>query len=155
MQDIYRLVIFIILAVTFFIFGGCKPMSKHAREIGTPDLPYITIIRTEIAESTVVVYNSRICGEIGEACGFFRSHAYAHKQLGHKILLPEQYADSLEHEADCWAARHADPSEVMAAFRLLSDEERLQGLPISGNPSTRAIRIRECARKAGNWSGHY
>lgn len=134
---------------------GCAQMStmtKHYREIGTPDLNYIARIRTNRANSSEVVYNTRICNEIGKACGFFRSQAYAHVPLSHMpFLAPDQYAPSLEREADCWAARYAPREEVVAAVELLNDQQRAQGLPITGNPAERAERIRNCARQAGNW----
>lgn len=124
---------------------GCTPMNRHHVEIPNQNLPYIAMIRTDRAESTAVVYNSEICRQIGAACGFFRSHAYAHDVLNHQVLPPDHYPDSFEKAADCWAARHADPVEVDAAIALLSDKDRYQGLPITGNLNTRAEYIRACA----------
>lgn len=135
------------------MLAGCTPMTTHYREIPTPDLPYIAMIRLSRAESTEVVYNSEICREIGEACGFFRSQAYAHLMLNHRPYLPpDNYPPSYERDADCWAARNADREVVAAAVQLLSDSERVKNLPIIGDPAERARNIRECAIAAGNWA---
>jgi len=138
-------------AVMLTLLVGCTPMSKHPHEIATPDLPYIAKIRTDRAEASFVAYHSEICARIGAACGFFRSHAFAHRQLNHPILSPEQYPQSMERDADCWAARMAPAGEVAAAVRLLEDAEARQGLPITGDPDARAGHIRGCAVQAGNW----
>ncbi|MDZ7737313.1 MAG: hypothetical protein U5P41_15455 [Gammaproteobacteria bacterium] len=145
----------IISAVMLGLLAGCTTMTRHYSEIGTPDLDYIAMIRTNRANSSEVVYNSEICKEIGEACGFFRSQAYAHLPLNHRPFLPpDHYAASHERAADCWAARNAGSREVAAAVQLLSDRERYQGLPITGDPAARAERIKACAMEAGNWSGN-
>jgi len=141
----------VISTVLLSLLTGCTPMNKHPKEIGAPNLDYIAKIRAGRAESRMVIYNSEICREIGDACGFFRSHAFAHAQLNHQPLPPDFYPDTMEHEADCWAARLGDMHEVVAAVQLLSDRERYQGLPITGDPPTRAERIKACAMEAGNW----
>lgn len=144
----------VISAAMLGLLAGCTTVNKHPREIATPDLPYIAKIRADRANSTVVVYNSEICRKIGDACGFFRTQAFAHEQLNHQPLAPDYYPDSMVHAADCWAARMGDRHEVAAAVQLLSDEERYRGLPITGDPGTRAERIKACAMEAGNWSGN-
>lgn len=136
---------------TVLLVGGCTTMTKHYNEIGDPNLPFIAKIRADRGGSSVVVYNSRICQEIGEACGFFRSHAYAHLALNHQPFLPpDHYPTAIEDEADCWAAGHAAPVEVSAAIELLRNDEAIQDLPVTGNPGNRADRIEQCARQAGN-----
>lgn len=145
------------LLISLSLLGGlfaCTPASTHFREIATPDLPYIAMIRTDRTDSSKVVYNPVLCEKVGDACGFFRSHAYAHLVLNHELLPPGSYPDSLEAEADCFAARNADPEEVLAAFRLLTDENRNPDIPITGDPAQRAQSIRDCAVKAGNWTGN-
>lgn len=140
----------LLLSIVLCLLAGCTTMTKHYSEIGTPNLDRIAVIRTDRANSSVVIYNSEICREIGDACGFFRSHAYAHVPLNHRPFLPN-YPDAMENDADCWAAQHADQREVVAAVRLLSDEERIRDLPITGDPADRARRIKDCAVEAANW----
>lgn len=136
----------IVLLVT-----GCTTMTKHYHEIGDPNLPFIAKIRTGRANSSVVIYNSRICEEIGKACGFFRSHAYAHFTLNHRPFLPpDHYPTGMQDEADCWAAGHAESEQVTAAIELLRNDEAVQDLPVTGNPAKRADNIEQCARQAGN-----
>lgn len=137
------------------VFLGTLPVhaggSRHFWEIPDPALPYIAKIRVSPRSGTTVVYNSKICKEIGAACGFFRTHAHAHDMLSHNIMPPDAYSKSLEDQADCWAARNAAPEEVSAAVALLSDPDRLAGLPVTGNPAERAEKIRACAVEGGNW----
>lgn len=143
---------------TLFVFGfllstllACSAAGRHFWEISSPDLPHIAMIRADPRFGSVVVYNSELCKQIGDACGFFRTHAHAHSSLSHQILPPGGYPDSLEAEADCWAARNAEPGEVTAAVQLLSDENRDPDIPIIGNASERAERIRDCAIESRNW----
>ena len=155
---IRHLICFLAPIMLLLLQGGCAQstlMTKHYNEIPTPRLDYIAMIRTNRANSSEVVYNSHICKEIGAACGFFRSHAYAHVPLNHQPFLPpDHFAESFEREADCWAARHAPRHEVVAAVELLEDAERVRDLPVTGDPTQRAEWIRNCAMEAGNWPGH-
>lgn len=141
----------LLLSTTLF---ACTPASKHFREIPDPNLPHIAMIRADRGDSSLVIYNPELCRKIGDACGFFRSQAYAHSALNHEILPPASYPDSLEAEADCYAARNAGGDEVLAAVQLLSDENRSPDIPITGDPGQRAQRIRDCAEVAGNWTGN-
>lgn len=137
--------------VTVLLVSGCTTMTRHYNEIGDPNLPFIAKIRADRGGSSVVIYNSEICREIGDACGFFRSHAYAHLALNHQPFLPpDHYPTAMEDEADCWAAGNADPEEVTAAVELLRNDAAIRDLPITGNPARRADHIEQCASQAGN-----
>lgn len=131
-------------------------ISPHAEafvwEIPDSKLPYIAKIRADPRWGSAVIYNPVMCEEIGAACGFFRSHAFAHAHRNHLLLPPDAYPPTLEAEADCWAAKNGKANEVYAAVQLLLDENRNPDLNITGDPVQRAENIRTCALQAGNWS---
>lgn len=127
--------------------------NRHFWEISAPDLDYPAMIREDPRHGTTVVYNTRFCEQDPDACGFFRAHAHAHSALAHQILPPDSYTPSRIAAADCWAARNSSPSEVAAAVDFLEDENRDPDITIVGDPAERAKHIRECAEKAGNWTG--
>ncbi len=121
-------------------------------EIQDSRLPEIAMIRMIRTGANVVIYNPVICQQIGDACGFFRLHVFAHDRLIHTILpKPADYPASQEYQADCWAAKYGKPHEIYAAVQLISDEDRDKNLKIHGNPAQRAEQIRVCAIDAGNW----
>ncbi len=125
--------------------------ARQFWEIRDSGLPYIAKIRADRVASAVVIYNPVICGEIGDACGFFREHAHAHDILNHPLYDPEDYTPTQEDKADCYAARTSRPDEVIAAVKLM-ESEAASNYPITGDPKRRASLIRECAKKAGNWT---
>lgn len=120
-------------------------------EISDLALPYIARVRADPNWGAAVIYNPKTCKEIGAACGFFKKHAYAHAMRNHLLLPPESYPPAKEDEADCWAAKYSEPSEVRAAVALFLDEKRDPGLKITGNAAMRAEKVRACAEKADNW----
>ena len=122
-------------------------------EIADPNHDEIASIRKHPYETYVVIYNPDTCKVIGEACGFFRSHAYAHYRLDHSLLRPKYYPELSEKQADCYAAKYAPSNEIQAAVKLLMDKDRDPGLKIHGDPLKRAENIRDCAKAAGNWVG--
>jgi hypothetical protein len=76
-------------------------------EIPDPHLQEIAMIRADPHWGAAVIYNPDTCKDIGEACGFFRLHAFAHSHLNHTLLAkPSAYPASLEAQADCWAAKY-------------------------------------------------
>lgn len=123
------------------------------KELSDPNHEEIASIRQLPWNSYVVVYNSTTCKLIGEACIFFRSHAYAHYVLHHTPLPPKFYPASSEKQADCYVAKYGKPNEIKAAVDLMLDENRDPSLKIHGDPLIRAQNITECAKQAGNWSG--
>jgi hypothetical protein len=121
-------------------------------EIPDPSLPEIAIMRADPHWGAAVIYNPITCKEIGEACGFFRLHAFAHNHLNHILLAePDDYPASLEKEADCWTAKYGKASEVQAMVKLLSDKNRNPSWKIHGNLKHRAENIKTCAIEAGKW----
>ena len=131
--------VYVFLIVSQLTMPGCASqyVSQH---IGIADsqLPELAITR-KVRGGAIVIYNPDMCEQIGEACGFFRMHAYAHIFLEHQILPePGDYTPSIEKKADCWAASHIKESEVRAAVEFLLDEDRHAGLRIHGNPAERA-----------------
>ncbi len=151
MWNIQLLLLSSLIAGSFSMLSGCTTSSKHVSEISGPNVPHIAMLRRTRFDGTVVVYNSEICKQIGEACDFFRSQTFAHTQLNHPILTPEYQTRSNTRDADCWAATYAEPSQVAAAFALLMDADRVKDLPIVGDPESRAANIQTCAKQAGNW----
>ena len=121
-------------------------------EISDPHLTEIAMIRADPHWGTVVIYNPKTCEEIGDACGFFRLHAYAHRHLNHTLHAePSLYTTSLETQADCWAAKYGKANETMAATKLLLDDNRNPDLIIHGDPIKRAENIKSCAMEIGKW----
>ncbi len=124
-------------------------------EIPDPSLPEIAMIRTVRDQTNVVIYNPDTCKEIGDACGFFRLHAYAHDILEHTLLAsPAAYPASMETQADCYAAKYGKPQEIHAAVQLFLDPDRNPDWKIYGDPVQRAERVRTCAMKGGKWIGN-
>lgn len=119
-------------------------------ELRDPDLKEIAMIRADPHWGAVVIYNPDTCKDIGDACGFFRLHAYAHKHLNHTLLAePENYPASQESQADCWAAQYGKPGEIRAAIDFLNSEIRNPDWKIHGNAKNRAEKISACADLAG------
>jgi hypothetical protein len=122
-------------------------------EIPDPSLPEIAMVRTNPKGATVV-YNPITCAEIGDACGFFKLHAYSHKILRHGLLAkPSDYPPSYERSADCYAAQYGKPKDIYAAYELFMDKDRNPELRIHGNPEERAETLRECAKQNNRWIG--
>ncbi|MCG8379647.1 MAG: hypothetical protein MI865_09265 [Proteobacteria bacterium] len=146
---------FIILFITFILLSACyKYQASPFWELPDPYLPEIAMIRTDPNFKHVVIYNPDTCEKIGDACGFFRLHAFAHEQLRHTILgEPDDYPISQENAADCWAAKYGKPNDVYAAVELMLDSNRDPNLRIHGNPEERAALIERCAKETGNWIG--
>jgi len=140
----------IILALP--LIASCTTASKSYWHISDPSLRDIAIIRQTRGENTFVAYNPVACREIGMACGFFLSQAFAHRRLNHLILdVPSAYPPLQRKQADCWAARYADASEVEAAVRFLEAGNEAKKWRVPGDLKERARSIRECAMEAGNW----
>lgn len=120
-------------------------------EIADSNHPEIASIRLHTANTYMVMYNPDTCKTIGDACGFFRAHAFAHYQLGHPLMRPRYYTERSENQADCYAAKYGKSNEVKAAVELLLDTNRDPDLKIYGDPGLRAQNITDCAKQAGNW----
>ena len=121
-------------------------------ELRDPDLKEIAMIRADPHWGAVVIYNPKTCNEMGEACGFFRLQAYAHKHLNHNLLAePKLYPNLQLTQADCWAAQYGKSEETRAAIALLENDERDPNWKIHGNPEKRAKNIRNCAETAGKY----
>ncbi len=121
-------------------------------EIPDPNLPYIAKVRVDPRWGYVVIYNPDICQQIGAACGFFRTHEFAHYWLKHPLpLSPASFPSSLEGEVDCWTAKYGKPNEIFAAYQLFLEDGSNPNWNTYGDPVQRAKRIRTCAIQAGNW----
>lgn len=141
--------------VTLSALQGCASyVASPYKELGDPRLQYIATARVGRSESVTVVFNSKICADIGDACGFFKNHAFAHDMLNHQIFTnPKYYTQTAESEADCWAGKYGKPVETLAAVELLEDVERRAELPITGDPDERAKLIKACALENDRWLG--
>lgn len=132
--------------------SACSPLTLHTHEISSPDARYLTEIRKfGRAEATTVIINSSWCEQVGRACDFFRTQAYSNLPLAHQILPPSFYTERQRARADCWAARNAPPATVAAAVDFLRTYSADSGIPIYGDPRSRAESIQDCAERAGNW----
>jgi len=127
--------------------------TKPFAELADPNHEEIASIRAHPYNSYAVIYNSDTCKTIGDACGFFRSHAYAHYRLNHTLMRPKYYTALSEKQADCYVAKYGNQDEIKAAVELLLDENRDTDLKIHGDPLIRAQNIIDCAKQAGNWTG--
>ena len=122
-------------------------------EISDPDLDEIAMIRADPNWATVVIYNPVTCKQIGEACGFFRLHAFAHEKLRHGLLgEPDDYPRSQENAADCYAAKYGKPNETYAAYKLFLNKDKSSEWKIHGDPVQRAETVKNCAVETKNWS---
>ena len=142
------------LLLLFFlttILRDCAPATRHFREIPDQNLNYISLYRAHADYGYSVVYNPDYCQQIGEACEFFLSHAYAHEVYYDTPLPPNVYPKLLEDRADCWAARYVKPESVLAAYNVLTNGSG--NVPITGDPTSRAENIKACAIKYSNWVG--
>jgi hypothetical protein len=147
---IYKLIILL----SFALLIACEhSVITPTADLPDPNLSEIAMIRADPNWGTVVIYNPNTCREIGEACGFFRLHAYAHNHLNHTLLgEPDDYPASQENQADCWAAKYGKSNEIIAAVELLQDKNRHASLKIHGDPIKRAENIKACANQAGKWN---
>ncbi|MCG8324232.1 MAG: hypothetical protein MI673_01860 [Thiotrichales bacterium] len=134
--------------------SACSPMVTHFREVADPELPYIVIFREFRPGLNAVVYNPETCQEMGDACRFFRSHAYAHHRLNHGAVdVPHYLPDEMEFQADCWAAKYVEPHEAAAAIALFEDTQKAQSFNINGDLRLRAQTVKECARQKVSSTG--
>lgn len=120
-------------------------------EIPDSQLPDIVLARAHPRWGSSVIYNPKTCEEIGDACAFFRKHAYAHSALNHLLLPPKSYPAPTEAKADCWAAKYVKPEEALAAYNLFKEGASGSNWQLYGDLDKRAETVRECAMKAGNW----
>ncbi len=124
----------------------------ETQDAGLADL---AMVRADPHWGTVVIYNPVYCAQIGDACVFFRAHAFAHVRLNHTLLAsPAHYPDLQEAQADCYAAQRSDPriNTAVVEFLLQADVAALEW-KLYGDPTKRAQNIRACAIKAGRWTG--
>lgn len=144
----------VVILIVFLLCISCSStIVQPYWEIPDPNLQEIAMIRTMRDRATAVIYNPNTCKDIGEACGFFRLHAYAHSHLNHLILAaPTYYPASLETEADCWSAKYGNANEISAAVQLFLDTDRNPAWKIHGDPIKRAEKIRACAVEVGKWT---
>lgn len=143
-----------IIPLTIALTGinGCSHTNSPIWIIGDPNLPEIAVIRKHSHDSHLVIYNPDLCKKAGDACNFFIGHANAHYMLNHTLFLrPKFYTTQAENDADCYAAKYAEPNEIHSAIKLMLDVDRDPELKINGDPQKRAQNITDCAKQAGNW----
>lgn len=140
------LILVLLLLTTACNYNSISP----GWDLADPDLKEIAMIRADPHWGAVVIYNPETCNEIGDACGFFRLHAYAHKHLNHTLLAdPKLYPASQVAKADCWAAQYGKSNETRAAITLLVSDSRNPDWIIHGDVQKRAENIIACAEIAG------
>jgi hypothetical protein len=140
-----------ILTLLLSVAACTTNYTRPYKELSDPNHEEIASIRLLPWNSYTVVYNPVTCEQIGDACAFFRGHAYAHFMLNHALLPPDFYPELSEKQADCYVARYGLPDEIKAAVTLLLDENRDPNLKIHGDPLNRAENIKNCAKQYGNW----
>jgi hypothetical protein len=146
---------FISIFILLVTLSACTTnYTRPFKELSDPNHEEIASIRLLPWGSYTVVYNSVSCDLIGDACAFFRGHAYAHYVLNHALLPPKFYPAITEKQADCYVATYGKSNEIKAAVELLLDENRDPDLKIHGDPGIRAQNITDCAKQAGNWAGN-
>lgn len=142
---------FVLLSL-MVVFTACTTnYIEPFAELADPNHEEIASIRVHPYNSYVVIYNPDTCKAIGDACGFFRAHAYAHYRLNHPLIRPKYYPALSEKQADCYVAKYGISKEIQSAVHLLEDKNRDPGLKIHGDPLERAKNITECAKSTGNW----
>lgn len=141
----------LIFALLISLTACTTNYDKPFAELADPNHEEIASIRTHPYKSYAVIYNPLTCKSIGEACAFFRSHAYAHYRLNHTLMRPKYYPALSEKQADCYVAKYGKSNEIKAAVELLLDENKDSNLIIHGDPMIRAENIIDCAKSAGNW----
>lgn len=143
------------LYLGIFLCTSCnKTTISPFWEIPDPYFDEIAMIRADPNFGTAVIYNPETCKKIGDACGFFRLHAFSHEHLRHGLLgEPDDYPISSENAADCFAAQYGKPNEVYAAYKLFLNKNRDPDLRIHGDPEHRAELIKSCAIQKDNWIG--
>ena len=148
------LIIITLIALSSITTACNKTTVVPFGEIPDPDLPEIAMIRADPKWGTVVIYNPDTCRKIGDACGFFRLHAFSHEKLQHGLLgEPDDYPPLQQAAADCYAAKYGRANEVHAAYLFLKDKERDPDIRVHGDPEERAERIKACAKEKDNWIG--
>lgn len=121
----------------------CAASAVHAatqdiREVADTALTDIANARYVPGEGAVITYNPRLCRQAGAAlCAFYRAHEYAHVVLGHIYDYTDPW--EAEAEADRWAAAHASPAAVRAAYRYFLSGGG--GTPVHGSGRMRAARL--------------
>ena len=148
---IQKLILLTALLSTVFFTGVANAQAFW--EIPDPYFKYIAMVRAHPQWEYAVIYNPVMCEQIGDACAFFRAHEYSHGFRNDIFLRPDEYPQSLEDRADCWAAKYIHSNEVEAIINLLSDSEAIKDLPIYGDPAHRVEIIRKCAEEGGVWIG--
>lgn len=144
-----KLGLFLGLLIT--VSGCTTNYTRPYKELSDPSHEEIASIRHLPWNSYVVVYNPVTCKLIGDACGFFRGHAYAHFMLNHTPLPPKFYPALSEKQADCYVAKYGKPNEIKAAVDFFLDGDRDPNIKIHGDPLIRAKNITDCAKQAANW----
>jgi hypothetical protein len=138
--------------LTLMLCSACNTVVSPAWEIADPQFKHIAEVRPDPDFSFMVIYNPDYCKKIGEGCGFFRLHAYAHYKLNHNLFPePKYYSNFDQNQADCYAAKNGNPIEVTAAARFLADASLHNGVPIHGDPAERATLIEKCAKENNRW----
>ena len=144
----------LLMALLLQVAGCATYVGTPIWELRDSRLEYVALPRLGRGNSITIIYNPDICERIGEACGFFLSHAFAHDVLEHQIFTdPRFYVQRVEDEADCWAGKYGRPNEVTAAVYFLLDESKHEGIKITGDPKARAELIKNCAIENDRWLG--
>lgn len=144
------LIVFTLLVSLFSANGAFAQVP----EIADSNLQDIAEVRSAHNQyGAVILYNPKICNQIGAACGFFRAHEYGHVVLKHQYLNPAAYPAVREAAADCWAATNGIPNEIYSAYQLFMAGNSSSNWKIYGNPQQRAQRVKNCAVSAGKWIG--
>ena len=152
MKQIIQKLILLIALLSTVVFTGLA-LAQAFWEIPDPNFKYIAMVRKFPQWDYAVIYNPVMCEQIGDACAFFRAHEFSHGFRNDAILRPDEYPQSLEDRADCWAAKYIHSNEVTAIVNLLSDSEAMKDLPIYGDPAHRVEVIKKCAADGGIWIG--
>jgi len=115
--------------------------APPVEEVADPTLPDIAALQVAPGTAPIIVYNPYLCQQAGpDLCLFYRYHEYGHLALRH-FERRDISREQKEAQADRWAARHAPPRIVHAAWRFFSAGGG--ATLIHGDGPTRAARLVE------------
>jgi hypothetical protein len=123
--------------------GGVSPAAAAppVEEVADPALPDIAALQFAPGRAPFIVYNPVLCQQAGpDLCLFYRYHEYGHLALRH-FARRDISREQKEAQADRWAARHAPPRVVRAAWRFFSSGGGTT--LVHGDGPTRAARLVE------------
>ncbi len=145
----------ILILILLVLFSATALNAQTATpEVANPGFPDIAAVfpHGQSPTGAVIVYNPALCQQIGIACLFFKVHEHGHVYLGHQFQ-PGIHPVVRERDADHFAAIHASPQAILAAWQLFMSGGSSSNWHTYGSPPQRARRLCLFAWQAGRWIG--